>query len=81
MNRTMYESFRAAYTTVRSLQKRVWHLRHRMASWPRMGLPTTAVTLVPRLACAAQGWGYRRTGMDIRSDRDIDSVFFIRNRS
>ena len=79
MRLTTCEPFRAIYTAVQAMQKHVWQARHHMTFLPRLAIPTTTMALVPRLAGADHGWGYRRAGMDLRSDRDVDSAFFIRN--
>jgi hypothetical protein len=76
MKSTARTPFRTVYTTVYT---HVQRLRHCLASWPHMGLLTTAGAMVPQRADALGVWGYRKAGLDVRSDRDIDSIFFRRN--
>lgn len=77
MRLTTCKPFRTLDTV--TLRQRVWQMRHCMTFVRRFSIHTAIMALVPRLACADHGWGYRRAGMDRHSDRDVDSGFLRRN--
>jgi hypothetical protein len=79
MRLTTCEPFRTVSTALQAMQQHVWQPRHQMTFVPRLAIPMTILALLPRLACADHGWGYRRAGMDLRSDRDVDSGFLRGN--
>ena len=75
MEQTLSALMLAAAATVPTSIPR---LRHRLPSWPRMGLPTLVGVNVRQGASAAGVWGYHRLARDMHSDRDIEAIFFRR---